>query len=294
MSAFPLEFSRNSGFLSAQEQERLQDSTVAVAGAGGDGGMLAIQLARIGVGSIRLADPETFDLENINRQARATHETIGMNKAQVIGEYLMEINPAIEVQVYAEGVTPDNTAEFVKGADLLIDETEYTEHQLGIGLAREARETGIPNLMALNIGFGATVTTYHPEGRSLERTLGLDEDMSLDEVAKQEVDLTKWLAYLPPYVDIDVFKAVARSEVPAPSVAPGVNLASALGSTQAFLNLVRNIKNNRPNPVYAPKVIMMDAMTGKSKVINYPWISTRIYMARVAFNNVTRRVPKAD
>lgn len=63
------EFERNLGFLTLEEQERINNSVVAIAGAGGDGGLLALQFARLGVGEIRLADPDPFEAENINRQA---------------------------------------------------------------------------------------------------------------------------------------------------------------------------------------------------------------------------------
>lgn len=294
MKAQSAEFSRNLGFISEIEQERLINSTVAIAGAGGDGGMLAIQMARMGVGNIRLADPDPFEAENINRQARATSNTIGKNKALVIGEYVTEINPSINVSVCQDGINRENATDFVRGADLLIDETEFSIHSLGVCLARRAREERIPNLMAMNLGFGTTVTTYHPKGKTLEDSLGLDKEASLDKIEETEVPLERWLAYIPPYVDIEVFEKVAKGEKSAPSIAPGVNLASALGATQAFLNLVEGIENNRPKPVYAPNVLMMDVMTGESKLIKRPRLSSRIYLARLAINNLRKVVPKAS
>ena len=288
------ELSRNLGFISEAEQQRLIDSTVAIAGAGGDGGMLALQLARMGVGNIRLADPDPFEAENINRQACATVDTIDQNKAEAVGHYISRINPDINVSVYDQGINRDNVEQFVSGASLLIDETEFSIHALGVMLARSARKENIPNLMAMNIGFGTTVTTFHPKGKTFESNLGLDEEATLDEIADQEVSLESWLAYVPPYVDLDVFKKVASGEKSAPSIAPGVNIASALGSTQSFLNLVQGLGNNRPDPVYAPRVMMMDAMSGESRVIKRPKVSSKIYLARLAFNNFRKNVPKAS
>jgi tRNA A37 threonylcarbamoyladenosine dehydratase len=90
-------FERNLGFLSSKEQSILENSSVAIAGAGGDGGMIALQLARMGVGEIRLADPDPFGVENINRQAVCTDLTIGQNKAEAVGAYIQAINPNLSV-----------------------------------------------------------------------------------------------------------------------------------------------------------------------------------------------------
>jgi len=294
MEASEARFSRNLGFISDTEQQRLIDSTVAIAGAGGDGGALALQLARLGVGKIKLADPDTFEEENINRQVRATEKTVGQNKAEVVADYISEINSDIAVEVYDQGITADNAAEFVEGASLLIDETEFTLHAIGVALARQARLQNIPNLMAMNIGFGTTVTTFRPDGRTLEKTLGLSEDASLEEIAAQDVSLSKWLPYIPSYGDIEVFKTVAAGNKSAPSIAPGVAIASAVGASQAFLNLVNGMGNRRPDPVYAPKVMVMDAMTGESKTVNQSAFSHNIHLAKMAVRSLARLNPRAS
>jgi len=137
---------RNLGFLNNEEQDILENSTVSIAGVGGDGALLAVQLARMGVGSFRLADPDPFEVENINRQAVCSDSTIGVNKAVAVGDYIRSINPNAEISLYEDGITKRNVSEFVKGSDLLIDETEFTLHALAVMLAREAREESIPML----------------------------------------------------------------------------------------------------------------------------------------------------
>ncbi len=84
MSNYELAFARNLGFISQAEQDKLSETSVAIAGAGGDGGELAVLLARMGFGEIRLADPDPFEIENINRQAVCTTRTVGMNKAVAV------------------------------------------------------------------------------------------------------------------------------------------------------------------------------------------------------------------
>ncbi|MCK9641562.1 MAG: ThiF family adenylyltransferase [Prolixibacteraceae bacterium] len=286
-------FERNLGFLSKEEQEKIQSSVIAIAGAGGDGGMLAVQLARMGFGEIRLADPDPFEIENLNRQAVCSADTIDTNKAHAVAEYLKSINPEIIVKVYDEGISATNVDEFVEGADLVVDETEYTIHSLGVMIARSARKQGIPNLMALNLGFGTVVTTYHPTGRTLEENLGLSETASLEEIDKAEVPISRWLPYIPPYGDLSVLDKVAKGEKSAPSIAPGVAIAAGTGATQALLNIIHS-QNNRPEPIYAPKLLMIDAMTAEAKVLRDPVFSHYRFLARTVLKNVFKMVPKVD
>lgn len=288
------EFERNLGFISAEEQERLNNATVAIAGAGGDGGMLAVQLARMGVGELRLADPDPFEAQNINRQACCTIDTVNVNKATAVSDYIGRVNPDIKVSTYTDGVTEDNIEEFVTGADLVIDETEFTMHELGVMIARAAREEGIPNLMAMNIGFGATITSFDPKGKTFESLLGLSEDASLEEIKAQAVPLSRWLAYLPSYADLEMFKKVASGEKSAPSVAPGVAIAAGAAAVQSMLHLVGDAGNKRQKPVYAPKVRMIDAYTGESKDIKHPLLSHYKYTAKMLGRNLLKLNPKVD
>jgi molybdopterin/thiamine biosynthesis adenylyltransferase len=293
LRANDVRFERNLGFLSIEEQQRLNDSTVAVAGAGGDGGMLAVQLARMGVGNLKLADPDPFEAENINRQATCTEDTIGVNKAVAVGEYINKINPDISVTTYTEGITYDNASDFVEGSDLLIDETEFTIPDIGVCLARVARAQEVPNLTALNIGFGTLVTSYHPEGPTLEKQLGVGEEEPLEEIAGKEIPLDRWVPYLPPYIDLEAFKAVADGEKSAPSVAPGVAIAAGTAATQAMLHLLGD-NNRRTSPVYSPKVLSIDVMTGKSRLIKHARLSSIRSMATIAIRSKIGLNPKTS
>lgn len=293
MIANDIKFERNLGFFNLEEQQRLNDSVVAVAGAGGDGGMLAIQLARLGIGEIRLADPDPFEEENINRQAACTSKTVGVNKAVAVANYINEINAGITTLVVPEGINENNVDSFVSGADLLIDETEFTIPDIGVSLARSARTEGIPNLMALNIGFGTLVTSYSPTGKTLEQQLGLSNDMPIDQVREADIPLNKWVPYVPKYIDMDAFRKVAQGEKSAPSVAPGVAIAAGVAATQAVLHLLGR-SNCRPSPVYSPRTLSIDAMTGRSKLIKHPNASFYASMAVVSLRSRLGLNPKTS
>lgn len=277
--------SRNRGFVNPEEQAAIQGSHVAIAGAGGDGGLLAIQLARLGVGKFTIADPEVFELENLNRQARASVETIDKNKAAVIGESIRDIAPDATVRVFEKGVTASNVDDFLAGVDLLVDETEITTPDVAVMLARRARERQISNMTVLNIGFACLATSFVPGGRTLEEMLGLGR-------GGEAVDIRRWLPYIPPYASLALLRGFATGEQPAPSVAPGVSLAASVGSTQAFLHLVRKTEDSRrPAPITAPHALVIDALTAKTKRLRMSkWTHWR-HIAAIALREKTSSKP---
>ena len=70
-------FSRNIGWVTREEQQTLRRKTVAIAGMGGVGGSHLLTLTRLGVGRFHIADLDTFELANFNRQAGAMLSTTG-------------------------------------------------------------------------------------------------------------------------------------------------------------------------------------------------------------------------
>lgn len=261
------QFNRNLGFINQEEQERLTVSTVAIAGAGGDGGELALALAQMGVGRFHIADPEAFEIDNLNRQMGASFKTIGQNKATVIARMIKDINPAADVMVFTDGITADNLDAFVAGSDLVIDETEYTQHELGIMLARCARRHRLPVLMTLNIGFGSYTTSFSPDGKTFEAYLGLNPKLSIAELSKSDIPLSRWVPHIPSYADTNILQKVAAQEVSTPTVATGVKMAAAEASAQALAHLLKDVSAQRARWIYyAPRGKSLDVIDGMHMV----------------------------
>ena len=83
---------------------RLQNARVAIAGLGGTGGAQVHALSRIGIGKFHLADPDSFELANFNRQLGATVLNLGRLKTEVARETVLTINPEADVTVFEQGV----------------------------------------------------------------------------------------------------------------------------------------------------------------------------------------------
>lgn len=266
------EFSRNYGFWSEDEQRALIAARVAIAGVGGDGFQLGLKLARMGVASFSVADPEVFEPENVNRVEGASTSTLGRRKAEVFRERVLDINPEAEVRTFLDGVIPENVEEFMHGASLVLDESELTKPEIGSLIARRARLQGIPDLLVMNVGFAAQVTSFAPTSQwTFERFMGFDSGMPLDEIADAGVDLARCLPYIPSYTDLRSLQAVAGEEdhPPAslPSISIGVDAASAIGSAQAFLHLTAEVANQRRSPIWAPRIAYTDAYRLRTRIV---------------------------
>ena len=77
----------------------LAGSHVCVVGLGGVGSWAVEALARSGVGSLTLMDPDEVCISNTNRQTNALRGTVGRSKAKVLAERVAEINPECRVHV---------------------------------------------------------------------------------------------------------------------------------------------------------------------------------------------------
>ncbi len=276
------EFARNYGFWNEKEQKAIMSSRVAIAGVGGDGFQLGLKLARMGVGTFDIADPESFEPENANRVPGATIRTYGRNKAIVFREEVHKVNPKADIRIFESGVTEENIDDFLSRATIVFDESELTHLHIGTALARAARKKGIPNILVMNIGFAAQVTSFHPKAGkngkgTFEHFMGIPKGASLEEIKKMKIKFNRCLPYFPPYIDFKTLRAV-QSGAALPSIAQGVDIASAIGASQAFLHMTQGVDNNRPQPVWAPSISYMDAYNFKSGKTHFPRLSHICYL----------------
>lgn len=171
-----------------EAQEKLRGATVGIAGCGGIGGAIAVRLARLGVLNLKVADPDTFDWTNINRQLGATRHTVGRNKAEIVAELAHDLAGDVTVEVFEDGITPENAEEFVSGCDLVFDQMDFYLIQARYALHRAFRETSPAScvLSAWCVGWGTSMYKYTKDSEPLEERYGLPEDAGMTpEVVKE-------------------------------------------------------------------------------------------------------------
>lgn len=165
---------RNHYWIGGQpNQMRLRDLKVGVAGLGGMGSHIAEHLARLGVGHLRIADPDTIEATNLNRQAIAHRSTIGMTKVAAAIRELRDVAEDFELRAFPEGITEENAARFVEGCDLIVDEIDVYPLRAHVLLHREARKRGIPVYSAYSVGLGIHFYKFHGDDYTFEDFLGV-------------------------------------------------------------------------------------------------------------------------
>ncbi len=102
-------------------QEKLLAAHALVIGAGGLGSPAAMYLASGGVGRITLADGDSVDLTNLQRQILHTTAAVGRAKAYSGKDTLAEINPEVEVAAIPERLEGERLARIVASADIVLD-----------------------------------------------------------------------------------------------------------------------------------------------------------------------------
>ncbi|MDA3881811.1 MAG: tRNA threonylcarbamoyladenosine dehydratase [Bacteroidales bacterium] len=100
----------------------IQSHKVIIFGIGGVGSWCAESLVRSGIQHITLVDYDTVCPTNINRQAHATHSTVGQSKTDVMRRRLLDINPEAHIDVISREYSSDTSHEFSLGSyDIIVD-----------------------------------------------------------------------------------------------------------------------------------------------------------------------------
>jgi hypothetical protein len=256
-------FSRNLGFLSREEQNRLKNSRVAIAGLGGTGGAQVHALARMGIGRFHLADPDIFELVNFNRQSGATVPNIGRLKTEVARETILAINPDADVRTFESGVAVGNIDTFLEGVDVVVDSLDFYCFEERFLLYGHARKKGLWVLTAPPLGFGFTLLMFDPKGMSFEDYFGFRSGMS---ERQRVIALIAGIAPKPfmlKYMDRSRPDFEGRR---LPSVAAAPFMIAGVIATE-----VTQILLGKGRRMAAPTIYQFDALLRRFRRRTYPW-----------------------
>jgi len=100
--------------------EKLEKAIVGIAGLGGLGTNVAVALTRAGVGRLIIADFDTIDESNLNRQQYFADQ-VGRLKVEATIENLKRINPNINIEGHQQKLTVENVPEIFAAADVITE-----------------------------------------------------------------------------------------------------------------------------------------------------------------------------
>ncbi len=170
MQAFDYDsaFSRNIGWITEQEQAILRNKRIAIAGMGGVGGFHLLTLARLGVGKFYIADLDTFEVENFNRQVGASMSSLGQPKVEVLARMARDINPDMDITIFPNGVNSSNLDDFFRDVDLYIDGLDFFAFKAREDVFAYCAQHSIPAVTVAPLGISAALLNFLPGHMSFE------------------------------------------------------------------------------------------------------------------------------
>lgn len=154
---FRLRTARNRDLITEAEQSQYRDCVAGIAGLSVGSAITATLAATGGPRTMKLADPDTIEITNLNR-IRAGVPDIGGNKTDVAARRVWELDPFANLHLWRRGIRREDIKEFILGAprlDVFIDEMDDIALKI---LARTVcRAARIPVVMATDNGDGVII-----------------------------------------------------------------------------------------------------------------------------------------
>jgi tRNA A37 threonylcarbamoyladenosine dehydratase len=214
------QFSRTEILLGNENMVKLYNSKVAIFGIGGVGSFAAEALTRSGIGNIILIDYDIIDISNLNRQIHADFNTIGQKKVIAMKNRLLNINKELNIKVYDEMYTEENTHLLNKDYDYVIDAIDMVSAK--ISLIENCNAMGIRIISAMGAGNKLDPTQFQISDIYETNTCPLAKIMR-KELRKRNIEKLKvvWSKEKPIKVNLEVEgirKSVPGSVAYVPSV----------------------------------------------------------------------------
>jgi molybdopterin/thiamine biosynthesis adenylyltransferase len=224
-------FSRNLGWVTTAEQAALRGKRVAIAGLGGVGGVHALTLARLGVGRFHLADFDTFDLANFNRQAGAAVSTLGRSKLDVIAAMARDVNPELEIRAFPEGVSAANVDAFLDGVDLYVDGLDFFAFDARRATFAACARLQVAAVTVAPLGMGAALLNFLPGRMTFEEYFQVEGQTEREQAIRFLLGLSPRMLQLGYLVDpsrVDLGQRRGPSTIMACQLCAGVAATEAL------------------------------------------------------------------
>ena len=130
-----------------------------VIGAGGLGSPVALFLGSAGVGHITLADGDTVDLTNLQRQIAHDLARVGTSKAASAKASIAAINPHVVVEAIVERVAGERLSALAAAADVVVDCSDNFATRQAANAACVAHRK--PLVAGAAVGFDGQLSTYN-------------------------------------------------------------------------------------------------------------------------------------
>ena len=142
-------------------QQKLLDAAVLVIGCGGLGAAALPFLAAAGVGRLMIADDDTIDDTNLQRQTAFCEADIGQSKAEVLQGRLNALNSRTQISALNERLSEARLLELVQNVDLVLDCCDNFATRQAVNRACVAART--PLVSGAAVRFEGQIAVYRPD-----------------------------------------------------------------------------------------------------------------------------------
>lgn len=123
-------------------QARLSKARVLLIGAGGLGSPAALYLAAAGVGRLRIVDPDSVSLDNLQRQILFRTDDVGRAKIEAAQAALQALDPAVDVETVEGPADGSSLPDLLNDVDVVLDGCD--DFQTRFRVNRAAIASGAP------------------------------------------------------------------------------------------------------------------------------------------------------
>lgn len=169
-SETPKWLERTELLIGSESLQTLQNTHILVVGLGGVGSYAAETLVRSGVGRISIVDGDHVDSTNKNRQLQALDSTEGLQKAHVLKDRFLDINPDLEVHVYDRFLNPTDMVSLLNDNhfDFVLDCIDSLQPKIELILTLRRRKCKFISAM----GAGGKLDPSKIKVKDIKRTFG--------------------------------------------------------------------------------------------------------------------------
>ncbi len=141
-------------------QERFSKANVLVIGAGGLGSPALLYLASAGIGRLTIADHDSVDLTNLQRQILHRNDRIGQSKVASGKQTIEQLNPQVQVECIEMKLLADQLLDQVKKADVVLDCSDNfaTRHAVN----RACVNSGVPLVSGAGVRWDGQLSVFDP------------------------------------------------------------------------------------------------------------------------------------
>lgn len=240
------------------------------------GSNIAELLIRLGVGHIRIADPDTIDVSNLNRQVIANLNTVGIGKTEASVAELRNIAKDFELVAYNQGITGDMAEEFVNGLDIVIDEIDVFPLRAHVHLQRAARKNNLPIYSCYIIGGGIRFYKFEGNDYTFEDFIGHDESLWDNPTLPHIMNI--FADYMPNYLGENARGSIGSNIEKngyVPIFGPSTQVGHGLVANRIIVDVLKaknitrqgSLGNATPSPVM-PQYLFADFASMEIKTIN--------------------------